>query len=83
MNHDKLIKVCNMAAFIFALSFGIKLVRDLIVYHTTLNSAPFWVWIAAAAVQYLMPAACLFLVGQFLKAARDRKSQETDTDEIR
>ena len=83
MKQDKLIKICHIASFILALSFVITLVRDLIVYHTTLNSAPFWLWIVANAAQFLMPAAFLFLIGQFLKAARDRKNQDTDTDQIR
>ena len=82
MGKEKLIKICNIVALILTLSFPLRLVRDWFVYNTTLNSAPFWVWIAANAVLHLIPAAILFLIGQFLKIVRNKK-QDTDTDEIR
>lgn len=76
MNKDKIIKVCNIAAFIFALSFALKLARDAITYFTTANSAPFIIWVAADAVRYLMPAAALFLVGWLVKRAKKQEEQE-------
>lgn len=81
MSKEKLIKICNTVAFIFALSFVLKLVRDVFVYNTTLNSAPFYVWVMADAVQYLMPAAFMFLVSRVVKAKKDK--EENDTNEIR
>ena len=32
-------------------------------YSTTLNSAPFWVWIVADAMLWLIPAAIAFVAG--------------------
>ena len=61
----KLIKVCNMVAFIFLLSFFLKLVRDWMMYDATLNSAPFSIWVLADAVRYLMPSGFVFLLGRF------------------
>ena len=78
----KLIKVCNMVAFIFLLSFFLKLGRDWMLYDSTLNSAPFTVWVIADAVQYLLPAGFTFLIGRFLKAAQERKEQN-DSDTVR
>ena len=78
----KLIKACNMAAFIFLLSFFLKLVRDWLGYHSTLNSAPFYLWIIADALRYLLPAGFIFLIGRFLKAAQENKKQN-DSDKIR
>ena len=68
----KILKICNTVAFIFALSFLLKLARDWNVYNTTLNSAPFYVWVLADAVQYLMPAAFVFLIGRIAKHQKDK-----------
>ena len=78
----KLIKACNMVAFIFLLSFFLKLGRDWVMYNSTLNSAPFYIWVVANAIQYLLPAGATFLIGRFLKAAQDRKEQN-DSDTVR
>ena len=76
MNKEKLIKICNIVAFIMALSFVLKLARDAITYHTTLNSAPFYIWVIADAVYYLMPAAFLYLIGRLVKRTKDKEEQE-------
>ena len=78
----KLIKVCNIVAFIFLLSFCLKLGRDWMVYHNTLNSAPFYIWVVADAIQYLLPAGFAFLIGRFLKVAQDNK-EKNDSDSVR
>ena len=78
----KLIKACNIVAFIFLLSFFLELGRDWMGYNNTLNSAPFYIWVVADAVQYLVPAGFAFLIGRFLKAAQDRKNQN-DPDNVR
>ena len=78
----KLTKACNIIAFIFLLSFFLKLGRDWMVYNSTLNSAPFYIWVLADALQYLLPAGFVFLIGRFLKAAQDNKNQN-DSDKIR
>ena len=78
----KLIKVCNMVAFIFLLSFFLKLGRDWMLYDATLNSAPFFVWVVADATRYLMPSGFVFLLGRFLKVAQDNK-EKNDSDFVR
>ena len=78
----KLIKVCNMVAFIFLLSFVLKLCRDWMMYDSTLNSAPFYIWIVADAIRYLLPAGFTFLVGRFLKVAQENK-ERNDSDRVR
>ena len=78
----KLIKACNMVAFIFLLSFFLKLGRDWMLYDSTLNSAPFYVWIIADAARYLMPAGFVFLVGRFMKAVQENKDKN-DSDRVR
>ena len=78
----KLIKVCNMVAFIFLLSFFLKLGRDWVMYDSALNSAPFLVWVVADAIRYLLPAGFTFLVGRFLKVAQENK-ERNDSDKVR
>lgn len=73
MKKEKLLKICNLVAFIFALSFLLQLLRDWHVYNTTLNSAPFYLWVLADALQYLMPAAVVFLIGRVVKHQKDRE----------
>ena len=73
MKKEKLLKICNLVAFIFALSFLLQLARDWHVYNTTLNSAPFYLWVLADALQYLMPAAVMFLIGRVVKHQKDRE----------
>ena len=78
----KLIKACNMVAFIFLLSFCLKLGRDWMLYDSTPNSAPFYIWIIADAVRYLLPAGFTFLIGRFLKVAQENK-EKNDSDFVR
>lgn len=77
MSKGKIIKVCNIVAFILTLSFLLKLVRDWFVYSTTLNSAPFYLWVMVDAAYYLLPAACIFLVGRFVQVKKRRKNKKT------
>ena len=78
----KLITVCNMVAFIFLLSFFLKLGRDWMMYDSTLNSAPFSIWIIADALRYLLPAGFTFLIGRFLKVVQENK-EKNDSDFVR
>ena len=73
MNKEKLIKVCNTVGFIFALSFLLQLLRDWNVYNTTLNSAPFYVWVLADALKYLLPAVFVFLLGRFVRHQKNKE----------
>ena len=73
MKKDKLIKICNTVGFIFALSFFLQLLRDWNVYNTTLNSAPFRLWVVTDAVLYLLPAAVMFLIGRVVKHQKDKE----------
>ncbi|MBQ9149087.1 MAG: hypothetical protein IJX69_05925 [Oscillospiraceae bacterium] len=76
MGKEKLIKICNIVAFIFALSFVLQVTRDAFAYGSTLNSAPFYVWVLVDAVRYLMPALCIFLVGRFFKFRLNQEKRE-------
>ena len=56
MNNKKLSRICGQAAIGFVILCLLNLLRDAIAYNTTLNSAPFSVWILADAIFYLLPA---------------------------
>lgn len=83
MNQTKIIKICNIVAFILTLSFLLKLVRDWFVYNTTLNSAPFYLWVMVDAAYYLLPAACIFLAGRLVHVKKKKDEQENDTESNR
>ena len=57
MNKQKLSRICGWIAIILVILFVLNLIRDWYVYNTTLNSAPFSLWIAVDAVILLLPAA--------------------------
>ena len=78
MNKEKLIKICNIVAFIFALSFALKLVRDAFIYNTTLTSFPFWAWVLVDVLYYLLPAAFVFALGRLIKWKKDRDDRDAD-----
>ena len=42
-------------------------------YNTTLNSAPFRLWVLTDAVLYLMPAAFAFLIGCIVKLQKNKE----------
>mgnify|MGYP003305097019 CR=1 FL=1 len=56
-------KLLYGASGLMVLGFCIHLVIDWHKYNTTLNSAPFWVWICADALLWLIPAALAALAG--------------------
>lgn len=76
-------KFCSIASLLLLLCFFLKLARDWYVYNTTLNSAPFYLWVLVDAVYFLLPAACIFLAGKLVRARKNKESQEHDTDPIR
>ena len=57
------VKLLYGASILMVLGFCIHLIIDYHKYNTTLNSAPFWVWICADAMVWLIPAALAALAG--------------------
>ena len=67
MTKKKWAKLCRWAAGCLTAAFVIAVLRDWSVYSTTLNSAPFRLWVLVDAVYFLLPAAILLVVGHLLK----------------
>ena len=56
-------KLLYGASALMVLGFAVHVAVDWYQYHTTLNSAPFWLWILSDAVIWLIPAGLAFLAG--------------------
>ena len=61
------------ASVLMVLGFCIDTALGWYKYNTTLNSAPFWVWIAVDAVLWLIPALIAFIAGYVAKKKLTKK----------
>ena len=59
--------ICNIVSVVLVIAFIVKNVVDYSKYTSTLNSAPFYVWILANALYFIIPAIILFAVGAIIK----------------
>ena len=59
--------ICNIVSVVLVIAFIVKNVVDYSKYTSTLNSAPFYVWILANALYLIIPAIILFAVGGIIK----------------
>ena len=67
MKKTTIVTVCNIISILLLISFVGKTILDYSVYTSTLNSAPFHVWILANGIYFLLPAAIAFAAGAVLK----------------
>ena len=68
-------KLLYGAAVLMIIGFCIHLAVDYARYSTTLNSAPFWLWIVVDALIWLLPAALAFAVGAIAKKRLYKKEK--------
>ena len=57
------------------IGFCINLIVDYRTYSTTLNSAPFWVWILVDALLWLIPALLAFAAGLIVSRILHKKEK--------
>ena len=57
------IKLLWGASILMVVGFFVHLLIDYHKYTTTLNSAPFWVWVCADGLLWLVPAALAAIAG--------------------
>ena len=57
------VKLLYGASVLMVIGFVIYVAVDYHTYCTTLNSAPFWIWILVDALLWLAPALLAFLAG--------------------
>ena len=67
MKKEYIYKFLYVVSLLLAVGFCIRLGVDWYVYNTTLNSAPFWLWAAVRAVEFLLPAAILAIAAWIVK----------------
>lgn len=67
MSKHKLGKICQIISVILIIIFVIKTILDYQYYQSTLNSAPFEVWILVNVVELILPAIICLLTGVILK----------------
>lgn len=67
MRKKNIAKVCNAISIILLICFVVKTIIDYTQYSSTLNSAPFYVWILVNALYFVIPAIILFIVGVIIK----------------
>lgn len=57
------VKLLYGASVFMVLGFCVHMAVDYHTYSTTLNSAPFWIWVVMDALLWLLPALLSFLAG--------------------
>jgi len=67
LNTVRIYRFLYAVSVILAIGFCVRLGMDWYSYNTTLNSAPFWLFAAVGAVEFLLPAAILLIVAQIIK----------------
>lgn len=67
MNKQKAAKICGIISAVLVLLFIINTVLDYFTYSSTLNSAPFYIWVLVNAATYVFPAIILFTIFIYLK----------------
>lgn len=70
--NDKISKRCNVISLVLIVGFIIKTIFDYGKYSSTLNSAPFSLWILVNALYFLLPALIIFVAGIIKKGKRKR-----------
>lgn len=63
MDRKKIGKICNIISLGLVACFFVKTVADYRTYVSTLNSAPFSVWVLVNAVYFLIPSGIVCLLG--------------------
>ena len=67
MNKKNAYKFCYGASILLILGFIIQVIIDYGVYSSTLNSAPFYLWIIVDSLYFLLPALIFGVIGLILQ----------------
>lgn len=62
--------ICYALSALLLLGFIIKTIIDYSKYCSTLNSAPFYIWIIMNVIYFIVPAIVAFTIGAVLKKKR-------------
>ena len=64
---QKVPMICNIVSLILLIVFVVKSIVDYTQYSTSLNSAPFYLWVLVNALFLVIPAIILFIIGFIVK----------------
>ena len=70
------VKILYGASALMVLGFCVHILVDYHTYCTTLNSAPFWVWILVDAALWLLPALVAFVAGLIVSKKYKEKKDD-------
>lgn len=59
--------ICYMISVLLMIAFFVKSVVDYVQYSSSLNSAPFYIWIVVNAIYFIVPAMIVFVIGIIMK----------------
>jgi len=68
------VTVCYALSVLLILGFLINTILDYSRYNSTLNSAPFSLWIMVNAIYFLVPAMIAFIIGLVLKKKQQKEA---------
>lgn len=67
MKKESLYKFLYLISVLFIVAFVIRLAADYLKYDSSLNSTPFYVYVIARGIEYLLPGIIVFLAGTIAK----------------
>lgn len=67
------VTVCYTLSALLCFGFIINTIIDYNRYNSTLNSAPFYLWIVVNALCFIVPAIIVLIVGMIIKKKRKVK----------
>ena len=67
MNKINGTKLCYGLSILLVISFIVRTITDYLRYNSTINSAPFYLWIIVNAICFIVPAIIALIVGLVIK----------------
>ena len=63
VNRKKISRICHVISIALVIAFAVKCAIDYAAYSPVSNSAPFSLWVEGNALQFLIPALLVFVIG--------------------
>lgn len=62
-----IVKVLYILSLLLVAAFAVVIIIDAISYNSMMTSAPFYVFVLVAAIEFLLPALLVFIVAKIIK----------------
>ena len=76
MKKENIYKILFTISILLLIAFVVNTIIDYINYTTTLNSAPFSVFILVNAIVFILPSAILAVIGFIIKRKSNRQNAD-------